>query len=47
MLNFKKWLSIILAALLLLSVTVVFAGCGETVENPTGNNNTTTPVAQR
>ena len=39
MMNFKKWLSILLAALMLLSVITVFAGCGETVEDPTGNDN--------
>ncbi len=30
----KKWLSLILAALMLLSVITVFAGCGETAETP-------------
>ena len=44
MTNFKKWLSLILAALMLLSVTTVFAGCGETVEEPAGKDTGTTPV---
>lgn len=44
MTNFKKWLSLILASLMLLSVTVVFAGCGEAVEDPTGKDTGTTPV---
>ena len=44
MTHFQKWLSLILAALMLLSVTVVFAGCGETVEDPTGKDTGTTPV---
>ena len=42
--NFKKRLSTILAALMLLSVVTVFAGCGETVEDSAGNETLNTPV---
>jgi hypothetical protein len=37
MTQFKKWLCLLLATVMLLSVTAVFAGCGQTSEDPTKN----------
>ncbi|MBQ9151453.1 MAG: hypothetical protein IJX72_04320 [Clostridia bacterium] len=44
MMNLKKWLCLLLATVMLLSVTAVFAGCGETNEDPSGKDTGTTPV---
>ena len=44
MLTFRKYLSLALAALMLLSVVAVFAGCGETVEDPAVKETDTIPV---
>ena len=40
MTTFKKWLSLVLAVLMLLSVATVFAGCGETSEDDPANKET-------
>ena len=44
MTNFKKWLSLLLAALMLLSVTTVFAACGQTAEGPENKETNNLPV---
>ena len=44
MTNFKKWLSLLLAVLMLLSVTAVFAACGQTTEDPEGKETDNLPV---
>jgi len=44
MTNFKKWISLLLAVLMLLSVTAVFAACGQTTEGPEGKETDNLPV---
>ena len=42
--NIKKWLSLTLATLTLLSATAVFAGCGETADDPATDETADTAV---